>query len=65
MIRASCIIVTVAACTTATAQNSHTAAGYELEQLACVEKAHTLAESQSCRCEVKARYNRPCDAGVP
>ena len=46
--------------------NAAVALTYEAEQLTCVEKASTLAESQACRCAVKARYNRPCvkDAGV-
>lgn len=36
---------------------------YTAEQLACVEKAHTLDESRTCRCAVKKRYNRPCTDG--
>jgi hypothetical protein len=42
------------------------AAKYEAEQLQCVDMAKTKAESQECRCQVKARYNRPCskDAGA-
>lgn len=33
---------------------------YEAEQLLCVDAAKTREESQQCRCEVKARYGRPC-----
>lgn len=34
---------------------------YQVEQLLCVDKAKTLEESQACRCEVKAKYGRPCE----
>lgn len=46
--------------------NAAIAAEYEAEQLQCVDMAKTKAESQACRCQVKARYNRPCakDAGA-
>lgn len=33
---------------------------YEAEQLLCIDKATTRAESQACRCEVKKRYGREC-----
>jgi hypothetical protein len=33
---------------------------YVDEQFLCVNKSKTLEESRACRCEVKARYGRPC-----
>lgn len=46
-----------------TAAESKTVDDYTAEQLLCVEKAKTLAESRACRCEVKAKYGRPCQEG--
>lgn len=46
-----------------TKDNAATAATYEAEQLACVEKATTLEQSHACRCEVMQRYQRSCPAG--
>lgn len=57
-------------CSPATEANAKLAAVYEAEQLACVEKASTLAESRACRCDVMRRYHRACpatwtDGGAP
>jgi len=50
-----------------TASNGATAASYEAQQLECVDKAKTREESQACRCDVKAKFGRPCaiDGGAP
>jgi hypothetical protein len=53
--------------TPSTQQNVITAGSYEADQLACVDKSTSRAESEACRCIVRARYGRPCvtgDAGV-
>jgi hypothetical protein len=49
---------------TSTRQNAITAGSYEAQQLACVDNAKTSAEATACRCEVKARYGRPCAGSV-
>jgi len=49
----------------ASAQNAATAGTYIDEQKACVDKSATNAEANACRCEVKARYDKPCVGGVP
>lgn len=43
------------------AENALTAGTYSAELDACVVKAKTKAESQTCRCEVSTRYHRACD----
>lgn len=61
------LVLSVAACGHAISPgDAAVAAEYEAEQLQCVDMAKTKAESQACRCQVKARYNRPCakDAGA-
>lgn len=42
-------------------QNVVIAGSYAAQLEACVDNAHTLAESQACRCEVSKRNSRPCD----
>jgi len=60
------LAITIAGCPSYTAENAHSAGDYEAAQLACVDKAKTKAEADSCRCAVKAQFNHPCvDGGLP
>jgi len=40
-------------------------AAYLAQQVACVERARTLAESRACRAEVDRRWGKPPFHGAP
>lgn len=66
-VRILALAITLAACGSSLSPgDAAIASSYAAEQEQCIEMAKTKAESVACRCQVKARYNRPCakDAGA-
>lgn len=57
------IAIMLGGCGASTLQNANTAESYRAQQHECVVHAKTDAEATACRCELQARFGRPCAPG--